>query len=328
MGESMEVLFVCEHPRTRATAEQTFPRHAPLSVTTVSSAAAALDSLSESAVDCVVTTHEADGTDGLQVLRLIRDADPAIPVVLFEDSDADSVASDAISHDVTEYVERAAEDDPFAVLARTCYDATSTYRAEQDVAMLNDLARNVYERITDGFFALDRDWRFTYMNDAAEDILEADSDALISRNVWDAFPEAVGTKFYTEYHRAMAAQEPVTFKEYFDPLEKTFEVRAFPSEDGLSVHFRAVVDDEDESRGDHLMELTTLLSADLTDSIEELRGDLEAAETACSCDVDHLADAQRSLDRMADLVNYSIQLTRERPLPPGEQKVTDGEDAP
>jgi PAS domain S-box-containing protein len=320
MGESMDVLFVCERLRTRATAEQKFPRHAPLSVTAVPSAAAALDSLSESQVDCVVTVHEADGTDGLQVLRLVRDADPAIPVVLFEDSGADSVASDAISHDVTEYVERDAEDDPFAVLARTCYDATSTYRAEQDVAMLNDLARNVYERITDGFFALDRDWRFTYVNDAAEEILEANSEELLSRNIWDAFPEAVGTKFYTEYHRAMAAQEPVTFQEYFEPLEKTFEVRAFPSEDGLSVHFRTVVEDQEESRGDHLMELTTLLSADLTDSIDALRDDLEAAEASCTCDFEHLVDAHRSLDRMEDLVNYSIQLTRERPLPPGEQQ--------
>jgi PAS domain S-box-containing protein len=319
MGESMDVLFVCEHPRTRATVEREFPRHAPLSVTTVSSAATALDVLSADGADCVVAAHCADGTDGLRVLRLVRDADPAIPVVLFEGVDADPVASEAISHDVTEYVERDGEDNPFAVLARTCYDVTSAYRAEQDVAMLNDLARNVYERITDGFFALDRDWRFTYMNDAAEDILETSSEDLLGRNLWEAFPEAVGSQFYTEYHRAMAAQEPVTFREHYEPLEKTFDVRAFPSEDGLSVHFRTVVGDQAEPHGDHLMELTTLLSADLTDSIDTLREDLAAAEAACSCDTDSLADARESLDRMADLVNYSIRLTSEGPMPSNEQ---------
>lgn len=318
MGESMGVLLVYERPRTRATVEREFPRQAPLSVTSVSSPAAALDALSETEIDCVVATHADGGMDGLRVLRLVRDADPAIPVVLFEGTNADSVASQAISHDVTEYVQRDAEDDPFAVLARACYDVTSTYRAEQDVAMLNDLARNVYERITDGFFALGRDWRFTYMNDAAEEFLESSSEQLIGRNVWEAFPEAVGTQFYTEYHRAMAAQEPVTFREHFSPLNNTFEVRAFPSEDGLSVHFRAVVGDQSDPRGDYLMELTTLLS-DFTDSIDALRGDLAAAEEVCTCDAEGIAEARRSLDRMDDLVNYSIRLASEGPLPQNEQ---------
>ncbi|WP_353633973.1 PAS domain-containing protein [Halobacterium sp. NMX12-1] len=317
MGE-LNVLFVSAHQRTRAAAERALPEHAPLTVTALSSAADALDVLSEQAVDCIAVAHATDGTDGLRLLRLVRDTDPAVPVVVYETADADSIASDAISLDVTDYVRDDEEDDPMGALAEACHDAAASYRAEQDVAMLNDLARNVYERITDGFFALDRDWRFTYVNSAAEEILEVDADDVIGENVWDAFPGAVGTDFYTEYHRAMAAQEPVTFREHFRPLEKTFEVRAFPSEDGLSVHFRTVVDDEDVQRGDHLIELTNLLSSDLLESIDVLREDLEAAR-ATAGDSPELVSAMESLDRMESLVNYSIRLASERPTP-GERE--------
>ncbi|MUV61656.1 hypothetical protein [Halobacterium sp. CBA1126] len=110
----------------------------------------------------------------------------------------------------------------------------------------------------------------------------------------------------------MATQEPVTFREHYEPLKKTFEVRAFPSEDGLSVHFRTVVDDEDAQRADHLLELTNLLSSDLLESIDVLRADLEAARDADD-DSAELAAATESLDRMESLVNYSIRLASERP---------------
>lgn len=308
----MHVLFVSEHARTRAVVERALSEHAPLTVTSLSNATDVLDALSREAVDCVAVEHARDGTDGLQVLRLVRDTDPAVPVVVYEAAGADSVASDAISLDVTEYVRHGGETDPLAALAEVCRDAATSYRAEQDVAMLNDLARNVYERITDGFLALDRDWRFTYLNETAAEILEVDAEAVIGQNVWDAFPAAVGTDFYTEYHRAMAAQNPVTFREHFQPLEKTFEVRAFPSEDGLSVHFRTVVDDEGAQRGDHLLELTNVLSSDLVESIDVLREDLEATRETAG-DVPEVEDALDSLDRMEALVNYSIRLASERP---------------
>lgn len=326
MDETIQVVFVCEHADRRAAVEETFPEYGPMEVTGVPDVAAALESLSESDAECVAVEHAATdedadtGTDALQALRLVRDTDPAVPVVIFEATAASTVASDAISLDVTEYVDERAHDDPLGALARACQKTASAYRAEQDVAMLNDLALKVYRRVTDGFFALDRDWRFTYMNDEAEDILDVAAEDVIGETVWEAFPEAVGTDFATEYHRSMAAQEPVRFREYFPPLEQTFEVRVFPSDDGISVHFRTVVDDEDVEVSDHLMELMELLSSDLLESIDALRTDIERARTAAA-EADgyeppeELDEALGSAERIESLVNYSIRLASERPKP-------------
>ncbi|MFC3476681.1 PAS domain-containing protein [Halobacterium litoreum] len=314
MSDSMAVLSVAASARSRASFERSLPQFASVDVRSAADGAGALDALSAAPADCVLAEHGA-GSDALAVLRLVRDANPAVPVVVFERAGADSVAADAISLDVTEYVRERDAEDALAAVARTCHDAASSYRAERDVAMLNELARNVYERMTDAFFALDRDWRFTYLNAAAEELLEVDSDEVVGENVWEAFPEAIERDFYTEYHRAMATQEPVTVHEYYPPLDKTFAVRAFPSEDGLSVHFRSVVSDTDATREDPVMELTNVLSSDLADSIDAVRADVAALDEACDCEGAPIDDVAASLDRMEDLVNHAVRLASERPMP-------------
>ena len=104
----------------------------------------------------------------------------------------------------------------------------------------------VLGRMTDAFFALDDEWRFTYLNDRAREILrqaagrDAGAAELDGEHIWTAIPEAVDTPFYDAYHRAMETQESVAFEEYYGPLDTWFEVRAYPSETGLSVYFRDI----------------------------------------------------------------------------------------
>lgn len=95
----------------------------------------------------------------------------------------------------------------------------------------------ILESITDSFFALDDDWNFTYVNAQAEDLLERSREELIGENVWDEFEAAVGSTFYDAYHRAVEEGKTVEFIEHYPPLDRWFEVKAFPFEGGLSVYF-------------------------------------------------------------------------------------------
>jgi PAS domain S-box-containing protein len=101
---------------------------------------------------------------------------------------------------------------------------------------------DVLDRVSDGFFAVDADWRVTYVNRAGEEFLGVTGEDLVGEVLWEAFPGAVGTEFYDAYHRAVETGEPVTFESHYEPLDSWFEVRAFPSESGLSVYFRDVTD--------------------------------------------------------------------------------------
>jgi PAS domain S-box-containing protein len=95
----------------------------------------------------------------------------------------------------------------------------------------------ILESITDAFFAVDRDWRFTYVNHEAEQLLQRPRGELLGRCLWDEFPEAVGATFEREYRRAIQEQTTVQFEECFEPLDAWFDVRAYPTADGLSVYF-------------------------------------------------------------------------------------------
>ena len=101
-------------------------------------------------------------------------------------------------------------------------------------------ATDILESIGDAFFALDHDWRFIYLNENVEPLLARTRAELLGKSIWDAFPEIVGTTFEREYRRAIREQAVAGFEEYFAPLDKWFQVRAYPWRRGLAVYFTDV----------------------------------------------------------------------------------------
>ncbi|HEY9598235.1 MAG TPA: ATP-binding protein, partial [Cyanophyceae cyanobacterium] len=98
------------------------------------------------------------------------------------------------------------------------------------------------ETITDGFCAVDHQWRFTYINRQAEQVLGRKREKLLGQNLWEMFPEALGSIIEREYHRAMEQQVVVAFEFYSPLLADWFEVRAYPSVEGLAIHFSNITD--------------------------------------------------------------------------------------
>lgn len=134
--------------------------------------------------------------------------------------------------------------DPSRIVV-TLSDITEIKTYEQELerqrAALHTELEEVLSRISDAMFALDSDWRFTYVNDHAKEILHRpEEEDLLGVSIWEAFSEAVDTRFQAEYERAMESQEPVSFEEYYEPLDTWFEVNAYPSSTGLSVYFKDI----------------------------------------------------------------------------------------
>ena len=100
----------------------------------------------------------------------------------------------------------------------------------------------ILESITDAFVAVDREWRFTYLNDQALVILHRAREELLGKNMWEEFPDAVELPAYGEYHRAMASGSTVHFEEFNPSLGVWVEINAYPSEDGLSIYFRDITE--------------------------------------------------------------------------------------
>lgn len=121
-------------------------------------------------------------------------------------------------------------------------DLTQQRTAEAEAARLGWRLTATLERISDALFTLDGQWRFTYLNAEAERLTERSRAQLLGVSIWEAFPEALGTPFEAEYRRAVAEGVTVAVEAYYPPLEKWFDVKAYPSPDGLAVYFREVTE--------------------------------------------------------------------------------------
>jgi PAS domain S-box-containing protein len=119
-------------------------------------------------------------------------------------------------------------------------DITERKAAEADLAATHQQTRQVLERITDGFYALDRDWRFTYINPMAEKILGRPRDEMLGKNIWDELGDTTETSLYATFHQAMNEGVNSRVELYYFPLGAWFEARVYPSAAGLSIFFRDI----------------------------------------------------------------------------------------
>ena len=94
------------------------------------------------------------------------------------------------------------------------------------------------EATTDCAFILDENWRFTYLNNRAT--AELGMENLRGTNVWQSFPQAVGTIFEDVYRRVAAQKKSETFEAPYPPLEAWYEVHAVPFRGGIVVFFRNI----------------------------------------------------------------------------------------
>ncbi|MDB4887007.1 MAG: domain S-box protein [Gemmatimonadetes bacterium] len=175
-------------------------------------------------------------------------------------------------------------------------------RARAEAEAVRARTDAVLASIGDAFYLLDREWRFTHVNAAAELLLKTTAAALIGRTLWDAFPDVLGSVFERPYREAMASGRPTSAEAFFAPLLTWFDVRSYPWPGGLMVHFRDV-----GARHAAEAERERLLVA-----AEAARADAEAERARTAGILEAMADAHFVLD--ADFRFVSVNAATERNL--------------
>jgi PAS domain S-box-containing protein len=161
-------------------------------------------------------------------------------------------------------------DGPPVRLVGAAYDTTQVREGEARIG-------RVLESMSSAFFQLDREWRFAYVNSEAERLLGASRVHLIGASIWDSFPAAVGSAFEENYRSAVASGEPVTFEAWYPPpLNAWYEVRAWPSPEGLAVYFVDITVRRDAQealdRSAHRLALLASVSEALTSTLDPAEG--------------------------------------------------------
>ncbi len=101
-------------------------------------------------------------------------------------------------------------------------------------------AKTIVESIHDAFFALDEDFRITYFNHIAEELLHRKKEEVLGKHLFDeAFPQAKGSIFEKQYTIALKEKKKLQFETFFsiEPYVNWYDVRVYPFEKGISVYF-------------------------------------------------------------------------------------------
>ena len=118
----------------------------------------------------------------------------------------------------------------------------------------NAFTTRILESITDLFYQLDREWRFTTVNGQTEARLGMPREQLIGRVLWEVFPQAVDTMLYHRFHSAMETMEPAHFEVSSKIVPGAwFEAHAYPSESGLTVYLREITERKRAERTSRLL---------------------------------------------------------------------------
>ncbi len=246
---SIEVLIVDDNPRFGELAEMFLEdEFDDFAVTTATSADEGERLLAESDIDCIVSDYQMPERDGIEFLQAVREHSPELPFILMTGKGDETVASRAITAGVTDYIRKEAGSEHYDLLAHRIRNVVEQRRAEAAKQARNRRIRRVYERIDDGFVALDTEWRLTYMNSHASELLDRDREELLGQSIADVFPGIEETEFYDAARDVLAEKEAFTVEEHYDQLDAWIEARIYPDIDGLSVYFRDITERKEREK--------------------------------------------------------------------------------
>lgn len=205
------------------------------SVRTVANGAEAIDAVEDGAVDLLVY-RDGLRIDGEELLREARRRDGLLPAIALTDG---AVTSDDERRERPTATVRIDRPDAVERVLTTIGQIVRAVRGAWESRAVN--RRELLEYSHDCVYLLDHEWRFRYLNERAEAVLQL-TDDVIGRRIWDVFPEASETMFAEEVTRAVESGDAVAFEVYYEPLDSWFRVSAYPAADGLWVFFQDVTD--------------------------------------------------------------------------------------
>ncbi|WP_340153287.1 PAS domain S-box protein [uncultured Marivirga sp.] len=126
------------------------------------------------------------------------------------------------------------------LMISTVMDVTQKVRNKKGIANALKEKHNILESISDAFYALDRSFNFTYVNESALKTMRKSQNDLIGKNLFEEFPQIGKTVFKDYLDHVKKTTEPVQFEFYFEYFDLWFDESIYPSQDGYSIYYKDI----------------------------------------------------------------------------------------
>jgi signal transduction histidine kinase len=200
-------------------------------------------------------------------------------------------------------------------------------RAEKAAARIT----SIFESTTDSVLIIDRDWRISYSNARAKDLLDRQRD-LTEMDLWQAFNHRTDTNFSDRLHEAMSTRRPVAFEALCRDKHIWLALNVYPSDQGLAIYFRDITQTkraleahrriEEQLHQSQKMEavgqLTGGIAHDFNNLLTVVAGNLELIGDRTNDDKlrQLAAAAQHAAARGATLIGQLLAFSRRQKLKP------------
>ncbi|GAC1421233.1 MAG: hypothetical protein NVSMB6_22900 [Burkholderiaceae bacterium] len=188
-------------------------------------------------------------------------------------------------------------------------DVTDRRRVQNELEHSKDNLARVLESIGDAFYALDREWRATYVNQKTAALIGRNKEELLGKTIWEVVPDFSKGTAYPHFKTAMDTGRNAMFVQYYDALDVWAEIRLYPHADGLSVFMHDITGRRQAQETIRTAELRLRNMIDMTPAgylITDARGLVIEVNPAFCRMTGHDSVALIGMDLMALLVRWPL----------------------
>jgi len=316
----MRILLVEDHPESRRALQRLIERRGH-EVVAVGSAEEAEVELKKQAFPFLILDWMLPGKSGVELCRELRSGPNGeeLFILLVTARDDPEDLNQALEAGANDYLTKPLDPARLNVrLSVTERRIRALIERNQARAELQETVRkmtDILEKTSDGFFAVDRDWKFTFANPQAEKLLGRRREDLIGKDFWLEFPQFTRDAFEKNYRRAMSEQTAVEFEASDASGQVWFELLAYPSGGGVSVFLRDVTDrkrvEQERLTTSKLESLGTLaggIAHDLNNILTVISGNIGLAQIEAPGEARNL---QGYLSRAGGAAQHAAQLSNQ-----------------
>ncbi len=169
--DSIQILHVEDNPDfADLTADMLERKEDRFDVTTANSVGEGLEAYDDT-IDCIVSDYNMPGRNGIEFLETIRDRCPEVPFILFTGNGSETIASEAITAGVTDYLQKQSGAQQYTVLANRIRNAVDQYRSRRALESKQERLSLLIEQSPLGVIEYNDDFEIVRMNEAGEQIL-------------------------------------------------------------------------------------------------------------------------------------------------------------